>query len=109
MAMRRTLSKRQQAIQELQSQQQQLRHAYFERPATDLLNDLDSDSGGSAVSGVSAVSRMSGILTDGADRQDSGSELDASLSDLEDDFYAARDRQIHNLNADIEHNRIIGQ
>ncbi|KAJ7806429.1 hypothetical protein B0H14DRAFT_3484119 [Mycena olivaceomarginata] len=85
-----TVSKRQQAIQELQSQQQQLHHAFFERPATDLLDDVNSDSGGSAVSGVSAVSRMSSILADGADRQDSGSESDASLSDLKDDFYAAR-------------------
>ncbi|KAJ7322815.1 hypothetical protein DFH08DRAFT_817963 [Mycena albidolilacea] len=104
MVTRRTVSKCQQAIQELQSQQQQLRHAYFERPATDFLDDVNSDSGGSAASGVSAVSRMSGILTDGADRQDSGSESDASLSELEDDFYEARDPQIHDLIADIERN-----
>ncbi|KAJ7306657.1 hypothetical protein DFH08DRAFT_824614 [Mycena albidolilacea] len=81
----------------------------FRRPATDLLDDVNSDSGGSAVLGVSAVSKMSGILTDEADRQDSGSESDASLSDLEDDFYPARDQQIHDLIADIERNQIIGQ
>ncbi|KAJ7309363.1 hypothetical protein DFH08DRAFT_823535 [Mycena albidolilacea] len=109
MVTRHTVSKCQQAIQELQSQQQQLHHAYFECRATDLLNDLASDLGSSAVSGVSVVSRMSSILTDQADRQDSGSESDASLSDLKDEFYAARDQQIHNLIVDIECNRIIGQ